>query len=292
MRKSKYSKLATYIWLAIMIIISSFMVLPLIWSVITSLTPASIMNEPGFFPSKYTFDNYETLFTQIPMLRYIANSLFLALCGVILNVFFGSLGGYAFAKLKFKGRETLFLTLLASMMIAGVTVMIPQYILLKVWPLAGENSILGVGGHGLLNSYWAIILPGAAGAFAIFMMRQFYLKMPDELMESARIDGLSEFGIYRKIFLPLSKPALTTLALMTFQSGWNSFMWPLIVLNDKDMYTIQLGLSQFAFSVTNRNPDYGALMAGSVVVILPILIMFIVGNKYFVEGLAFSGSKE
>ncbi|MFV0395338.1 MAG: carbohydrate ABC transporter permease, partial [Coprobacillaceae bacterium] len=184
------------------------------------------------------------------------------------------------------------LLLLSSMMIAGVTIMIPQFILLKMWPLAGGNNILGQGGFGLLNTYWAIILPGAAGAFAIFMMRQFFLKMPDELMESARIDGLSEFGIYRKIFLPLSKPALTTLALVTFQSGWNSFMWPLIVLSNKDLYTVQLGLSQFAFSVTNRNPDYGALMAGSIIAILPMLILFLFGNKYFVEGLSFSGSKE
>lgn len=288
----KNQKIMTYIWIAIMTVFSLGMILPLVWTLITSFTPNELMNEDGFLPSAYTLENYRTLFTQIPMIRYIANSMFLAITGVLLNVFFGSLGGYAFAKLKFKGREPLFLILLASMMIAGVTIMIPQFILLKLWPLAGGNNLFGSGGFGLINTYWAIILPGAAGAYAIFMMRQFFLKMPDELMESARIDGLGEFGIYRKIFLPLSKPALTTLALVTFQSGWNSFMWPLIVINDKDLYTVQLGLSQFAYSVTNRNPDYGALMAGSIIVILPMLILFIFGNKYFVEGLAFSGSKE
>lgn len=290
--KTSKTKLLTIVWLVVMTALSIGMILPLVWTLITSLTPNDIMSEPGFLPSSVTIDNYKTVFTQTPMLRYIVNSLFLAIAGVVLNLFFGSLGGYAFAKLKFKGREPLFLLLLASMMIAGVTIMIPQFILLKMWPLAGGNNILGQGGFGLLNTYWAIILPGAAGAFAIFMMRQFFLKMPDELMESARIDGLSEFGIYRKIFLPLSKPALTTLALVTFQSGWNSFMWPLIVLSNKDLYTVQLGLSQFAFSVTNRNPDYGALMAGSIIAILPMLILFLFGNKYFVEGLSFSGSKE
>lgn len=289
---NKKTRILTYVWLIIMTLLSVAMVLPLVWTLITSLTPNDLMSEPGFFPSSITFDNYATVFTQTPMVRYILNSLFLAVAGVLLNLFFGSIGGYAFAKLKFKGKEPLFLLLLSSMMIAGVTIMIPQFILLKMWPLAGGNNILGQGGFGLLNTYWAIILPGAAGAFAIFMMRQFFLKMPDELMESARIDGLSEFGIYRKIFLPLSKPALTTLALVTFQSGWNSFMWPLIVLSNKDLYTVQLGLSQFAFSVTNRNPDYGALMAGSIIAILPMLILFLFGNKYFVEGLSFSGSKE
>lgn len=288
----KYERPLFIIWFVIMLTISIFMILPLIWTFITSITPNSLMSEEGFLPSAVTLDNYSTLFNEIPMIRYIFNSLFLAVTGVILNVFFGSMGGYAFAKLRFKGKKSLFLLLMASMMIAGVTIMIPQYILLKSWPLVGGNNLFGIGGHGLLNNYLAIILPGAAGAYAIFMMRQFYLKMPIELLESARIDGLSEFNIYRKIFLPLSKPALTTLALITFQSGWNSFMWPLVVLSNKDWYTVQLGLSQFAYSATNRNPDYGALMAGSIIVILPMLILFIFGSKYFTEGLAFSGGKE
>lgn len=285
-------RILTYIWFVFMVIVSIFMMAPLITSVITSFTPKELLNENGILPSSYTLDNYKNVFIQVPMLRYILNSLFLAIVGVVLNLFFASLAGYAFAKLKFRGREPLFMMLVASLMIAGISIMIPQYIMIKSIPLVGGNNIWGQGGSGLVNNYLAIIIPGAAGAYGIFMMRQFYMKIPNELIECSRLDGLTEFGIYRKVFLPISKPALTALGLITFQSWWNNFMWPLIVINDKSKYTVQLGLSNLAGTASMRTPDYGVLMAASVLVILPTIIIFLFGNKYFAEGLAATGSKE
>lgn len=285
-------RILTYIWFVFMVIVSIFMLAPLITSLITSFTPTELLSEKGILPSSYTLENYKNVFVQVPMLRYIFNSLFLAVIGVILNLFFASLAGYAFAKLKFRGREPMFMMLVASLMIAGIAIMIPQYIMIKSIPLVGGNNIFGQGGSGLVNNYLAIIIPGAAGAYGIFMMRQFYMKIPNELIECSRLDGLTEFGIYRKVFLPISKPALTALGLITFQSWWNNFMWPLIVINDKSKYTVQLGLSNLAGTASMRTPDYGVLMAASVLVIIPTIVIFLLGNKYFAEGLAATGSKE
>jgi multiple sugar transport system permease protein len=174
------------------------------------------------------------------------------------------------------------------MMIPGIVTLVPSFIILRSIPLMGGNDLLGQGGYGLLNSYWAVILPGAAGAFAVFMMRQFYLTLPGELAEAARIDGAGEFRIFFQIYFPLAKPAQATLALFTFQAGWNAFLWPLIVLNDPDLKTIQLGLQAFSY---NKSTEYGALMAASIVAMLPMIILFIYAQRYFTQGIAFTGSK-
>jgi multiple sugar transport system permease protein len=208
--------------------------------------------------------------------------------GVLTNLFFGSLGGYAFSKLEFKGKKSLFVALLSSMMVTGIVTMVPSFLVLKNFPLMGGNNILGKGGMGFINTYWAIILPGAAGAFAVFFMRQFFNSLPDDLADAARIDGCSEFRIFWNIYLPLTKPALATLGVMTFQAGWNSFMWPLIVLNSDKMMTVQVGLASFTYS---HNTNYGPLMAGTVIVTLPMLIIFMYAQKYFVQGIAFTGAK-
>ena len=154
--------------------------------------------------------------------------------------------------------------------------MIPQFLVLKNFPLVGGNNIFGQGGQGLINHYAAIILPGAVGAYAVFFMKQFFETLPDELAEAARVDGCSEFRIFWNIYLPLILPAAVTLGIMTFQSGWNSFMWPMIVLNSRDMMTIQVGLS----------------MAGTVISVLPTLLLFLFAQKYYIQGIAFSGSKD
>jgi multiple sugar transport system permease protein len=212
----------------------------------------------------------------------------MAVMGVLSNLFLGSLAGYTFARLRFPANQFLFRMLLASMMIPGVVTMIPNYIILRSFPLAGGNDLLGQGGFGLLNSYWAVILPGAAGAFAVFMMRQFFLTLPSELGEAARIDGCGEFGIFWRVYFPLCKPALATLAIFTFHAGWNAFLWPLIVFNDPDMSTVQMGLQAFSY---NRSTDYGPMMAGSVVVTLPMIVLFLYAQRYFTQGISFTGSK-
>lgn len=150
------------------------------------------------------------------------------------------------------------------------------------------NDLTGSGGLGLINSYWAILLPGAAGAFSIFFMKQFFEQLPHELGESARIDGASEFKIFMKVYFPLAKPALTTLGIMTFQSGWNAFMWPLIVLNSDEMKTVQVGLAAFQY---NYSTNYGPLMAGTILATLPVLVLFIMVQRNYVQGLAEAGIK-
>lgn len=266
------------------------MFLPFYWSIITSIKPNNeIFAMPiKWFPSKFTFEHYVEAFTTVRFARFFGNSFFLASTGVVLNLFFGSLAGYSFAKLKFRGKEVAFKVLLSSFMVPGIVTMIPQFILLKNFPLMGGNNIFGNGGVGLLNSYLAIILPGAAGTFGVFLMRQFFMTLPDELAEAARIDGASEFKTFWKIYMPLTKPALAALSIFTFQAGWNSFLWPMIVLTDPDKATIQMALQAFSY---NKSTNYGAMMAGSLVAIIPLFILFVFAQKYFIRGIAFSGIK-
>lgn len=270
--------------------IAVVMFLPFYWSVLTSIKPDSdIFSMPiKWFPTDITFEHYVKAFTTVPFGLFFSNSLILAASGVIMNLFFGSLAGFAFAKLKFKLNQPLFRVLLAAMMIPGIVTMIPSVYVLKHLPLFGGNDLFGAGGNGLLNSFWGIILPGASGSFAVFFMRQFFLTLPSDMMEMARIEGAGEFRIFWRIYLPLTMPALATLGIFTFQAGWNSFLWPMIILNDPAKATIQMGLQAFSY---NYQTDYGPMMAGALVAILPILVMFLLLQRYFIQGIAFSGIK-
>ncbi|HYI25776.1 MAG TPA: carbohydrate ABC transporter permease [Thermomicrobiales bacterium] len=266
------------------------MALPFAWSVTTSFKPDDqIFALPiQWIPTSYTFDHYRDAFSTVPFARYFLNTFIIAIAGVASNLLFGSLAGFSFALLRFPGRQILFRTLLTSMMIPGVVTLIPTYIILRSFPLFGGNNIFGQGGIGLLNTFMAVILPGAAGTFAVFMMRQFFLTLPSELGEAARIDGASEFRTFWQVYLPLCKPALATLGIFTFQAGWNAFLFPLIVLNDPDKSTVQMGLAAFSF---NYETDYGPLMAASVVATLPTIALYIYAQRYFMQGIAFTGNK-
>lgn len=275
---------------AALIIFSFIMFLPFFWMLSTSLKPSNeIFSSPiRWFPSQITVQNYIDAFTTVPFGRYFLNSFILAGAGVLTNLFFGALAGYSFAKMKFRGNKSLFRFLLTALMVPGIVTLIPTYIILRSFPLMGGNNLLGQGGTGLLNSYWAVILPGAVGAFAVFLMRQFFLGLPTELGEAARIDGAGEFTIFLRVYLPLCKPALATLGLFTFQAGWNSFLGPLVFLRDPSLATVQMGLQAFSF---NHQTDFGPLMAASLVAMLPILLLFIFAQRYFTQGLAFTGTK-
>ncbi|MDX1991403.1 MAG: carbohydrate ABC transporter permease [bacterium] len=278
------------LYYAVMLLLSGLFVLPFVWTVATSFKPDEEIFSPALdlIPDQVTIQHYIDAFTTVPFGRYFRNSLFLATVGVASNLFFGSLAGYAYARLRFKGKQSLFRLQLTSLMVPSVVTIIPTYVILRSFPLVGGNDIVGQGGTGFLNSYWAIFLPGAAGTFAVFLMRQFLLTLPSELGEAARIDGCSEFGIFWRIYLPLCRPALATLALFTFQASWNAFLWNLIVLTDPDKWTIQMGLQSFSF---NNQTDYGPLMAASVAATLPMLILFIFAQRYFVQGISFTGTK-
>lgn len=273
----------------VLTVVGLFMLLPFLWSLSTSLKPDNeIISLPiTWLPGSITFEHYWTAFTMVPFARHFANSMLLAVAGVITNLLLGAMAGYAFARLPFRGSKLLFRLLLASMMVPAVVTLVPSFLIVRSIPLAGGNDITGQGGIGLLNTYWAVILPGAVGAFAVFMMRQFFLSLPKDLGEAARVDGCPEFRIFWKIYLPLCRPALATLAVFTFVAGWNGFLWPLIVLNDPDMSTIQMSLAAFSF---NRQTDYGPLMAGSIVAMAPTLLLFAFAQRYLTRGLAFTGS--
>jgi multiple sugar transport system permease protein len=282
--------LSKSIYYIVCIVIAIVMFLPFYWSVLTSLKPdEEIFAMPiRWFPSHLTLEHYRKAFTTIPFALFFWNSLVLAVAGVLANLFFGSISGYAFAKLNFKLNKPIFRVLLAAMMIPGIVTMIPTVYVMRHIPFFGGNDIFGSGGNGLMNSFWGIILPGASGTFAVFFMRQFFLTLPSDMLEMARIEGCGEFKIFWRIYLPLTKPALATLSIFTFQAGWNSFLWPMIVLNDPDKATIQMGLQAFSY---NFQTDYGPMMAGALVAILPILVLFLALQRYFVQGIAFSGIK-
>ena len=288
MAKTKHMQ--SFIWYCLVILISLTTVLPFIWTLSTSFKSDSeiLSGSMQIIPSHFTWDHYKEVFETMPFLNYLKNSLILALGGVATNLFFGSLAGYSFGQLKFKGKKPIFLVFLASMMVPSIVTMIPTFIVLRGFPLAGGNDLTGTGGLGLINSYWAILLPGAAGAFSIFFMKQFFEQLPKELGESARIDGASEFKIFWNVYFPLAKPALTTLGIMTFQAGWNAFMWPMIVLNADEMKTVQVGLAAFQY---NYNTNYGPLMAGTILATLPVLVLFFFAQRNYVQGMADAGIK-
>lgn len=277
-------------WLVAVLVVSATTVMPLVWTLSTSLKPESeiLTGYLELVPREPTLEHYAELFLDGPFGRYLINSTIIAMGGTITNLFFGALAGYALAKLRFRGRGPVFAIFLGSMMVPPVITMIPSFLVLRYFPFAGGNDVLGQGGMGLINSYWAVILPFAAGPLAVFFMRQFFGSLPSELGDAARIDGASEFRIFWQVYLPLATAGLAVLGVLTFQAGWNAFLWPLIVLNDPEMLTVQVGLAGY---VNEHQTTYGPLMAGTIIASLPVLIVFIFAQRYIVQNFAGSGNK-
>jgi multiple sugar transport system permease protein len=251
-------------------------VFPLLWMVSASFMPAGEANSvpPPLMPSEVTFEHYRQLFTQLNMGRYLFNSMLLATSVTLLSLFLNSMAGYAFAKFRFPGREGLFKTLLAALVIPAQVAMLPLFLLLK--------------SMGLVNTYGGVIVPTMASIFGIFLIRQYTLSVPDSLLEAARIDGASEFRIYWSVVLPLIMPILVTLAIFTFMGTWNDFMWPLIVLTDNDLYTLPVALAVFS---REHVQDNELMMAGAVVTVLPVLLVFLALQRYYIQGIMMGSVK-
>ncbi len=266
------------------------MILPFLWMLSTSLKPESEIFRfpPVWIPHTWRWANYREAMQAADFGRYSLNTVIYAVVITFSNLLLCSMAAYAFARLRFRGRNLLFILTLGTMMVPGQVTMVPVFILLKRWPLVGGNDWLGIGGHGLLNSYTGLVLPGAVGAFGIFLLRQFFMTLPRELEDAARIDGCSEAGIYWRIILPLSGPALATLGIFTFTAAWNEFLWPMLIMSKDSMKTLQVGLQVFQTQYTTR---WDLLMAGTVVVTIPVLIIFLAGQRYFTRGIALSGMK-
>lgn len=285
--KNKKLNVSTYLIILIGMGVTLF---PFIWLISTSITPANEIFAwpPMLIPSKVMLSNYVEAINRIDFLRYLKNSLIVATSTTIIGLIFNTLAGYSLAKLSFPGRNIIFGIILATLMIPPQVTVIPLFKMFRGFPLVGGNDIFGVGGSGLLNTYFALILPGMASTFGVYMMREFFRMLPDELMDAARIDGATEFGILTKIYLPLAKPALVAVGIFTFTYAWNDFFWPLIMTSTPDMYTLQLGLS---FLKSQYFTEWHLMMALTVLVILPVLIIYAIFQKNFIQGMAMSGIK-
>ena len=253
---------------------SAVMLVPFLWMISTSLKEISeiFVYPPVWIPSEPLWSNYTYVLELLPFGRYLANTVFVATTVTILEVVTSSLAAYAFARIDFPGRERVFLIYLATLMVPGQVTIIPNFLLIS-W--LGWN-----------NTYLALIIPAAFSAFGTFLLRQFFLSIPAELEQAARIDGCGYVGIYRHIILPLSGPAVATLTIFVFMAQWNSFLWPLIVTNSEYMRTLTVGLSYFR---DEQASQFNYLMAGTVMNVIPILIVYIVLQRYFVRGIALTG---
>ena len=273
-RSNAVSRVAIY---AILILITALMLIPFLWMLSASLK----MNKDVFsFPIKWIpenprWKNYIDIWTKIPLLTFVKNSTKLTIIVTLLQLFTSSFAAYAFAKMDFKGKNLLFLGYIATIAVPWQAYMVPQFMMMRAWHLN--------------NTHLAIICLQAFSAFGVFLMKQFYEGVPSELCEAARIDGLTEYGIWFRVMLPLSKPALSTLTIFTFVSTWNDFLGPLIYLTRDEVKTIQIGLRMF---IRQYSAEYGLIMAASVIALIPVLIIFLALQKYFVQGLTLGSVKE
>lgn len=267
-------KILLYFLLGIYALIT---LIPFLWALSASFKPLSeiVSGTANFLPQNFTLDNYKRIFLQEPLfLRWLLNSLLIAVSVTLFNLIFNSMAGYALARLQFRGRQMWFFLILAVLAVPTQVTIIPTFLILK--------SI------GWLNSYQGMIVPSMINATFIFMMRQFFVNFPRELEEAAQLDGLSRFGTFRQIVLPLAKPALAAQAIFVFMGSWNNFLMPVVILFDPEMFTLPLGLNSFKGQYISY---WNYIMAASMVFTLPVLAIYAFFNRYFIEGVTFTGGK-
>ncbi len=270
-------RIASFFINAGLLIVGLTTIIPVLWMISASIMAPGEAGTfpPPFFPSSPTFEHYLALTERLNMGVYFLNSIIIAGAVTLISTVMNSMAGFAFAKYHFRGRDRLFTALLSGMVIPAQVTMLPLFLMLKEM--------------GFVNTYMGAIIPGMASIFGIFLIRQFVYSIPDSLIEAARMDGGSEFRIYRTIILPLCKPIILTLALFTFMGTWNDFMWPLIIMTDQSNYTLQVGLASL---MGEHVLDLELMMAGSVVTILPVLILFLIFQRQYIRGIMIGGVKE
>jgi multiple sugar transport system permease protein len=262
---------------ATLIISTAISLWPMYWLFVTALTPTqdSIKTPPDLIPIHASFSNVQRLFAQArDYWRWAGNSLVVALSVTIFHIIFDTLAGYGFAKKRFPGRNLLFWMVLATLMVPDHVTLVPLYIVTR--------------NLGLIDSLWAVILPGTASVFGIFLMRQYIQTMPSELEDAARIDGCSEFGVFWRIIRPLTAPAIGAQAIFTFVRNWNNFFWPLIVLQKSPNFTLPVGVASLQGEFST---DYGIIFAGAALAALPMIVFFLVFQRYFLEGVRMGALK-
>jgi multiple sugar transport system permease protein len=265
-------------WLIALLLLGlALTVVPFLWMLLGSLKTQSelLRQPPTWIPESPTADNYTRLWNRLDFPRFFWNSTLISLLITIANVVFCSMIGYALAKLRFAGRDLLFLLVIATLLVPGTVTLVPLFVLMSKL--------------NLVDTYWAVILPAAAGPLGVFLMRQFMLAIPDDLLEAARVDGAREFTIFWKIVIPLSAPAIAALGIVTFLPSWNALLWPLVVLTSQEHYTLPVALA--IFSRGQFQADYGLLMAGSVVLVVPVIIVFLLLQRHFTQSVTMTGIK-
>ena len=265
-------------WLyAVMVAGLVLVVIPFVWMLVSSFKPEAEVRAvpPTWWPETITLDNYRQLFTQLDFVRFFMNSAIVAVAVAAGNMVFCSMLGYALAKLDFPGKKAVFVLVLGTLMVPGVVTFVPLFVL--------TTNI------GLTNTLPGMILPFLAGPFGVFLMRQFIASLPDELIQAARIDGAGELRIFFSIILPLCGPAVATLGVLTFLASWNNFLWPLVVATSEDKYTLPVALALYA--VGQNATKYGLLLAGAVVVVIPVLVVFLMLQRRIMQGIAMTGIK-
>jgi len=260
----------------VLILGAIFMVLPFVWMLLTSFKDRSevFTYSIQWLPSRINLDGYREVWSEIPFARMYLNSFIVAISVTVCQLVTSALAGYAFARLDFPGRDVVFMIYLSAMMIPHQATVIPSFLLMRKF--------------NMVDRYTSLILPFAAGPFGAFMLRQFFMSIPEDLEDAAKIDGCSLFGIYLRIIVPLSKPALATLVTFTFMGQWKNFMWPLIVANSEEMMPLPVLLASFKGLYST---DWSLLMAGGVIVLIPMIVIFVAAQKYFVEGIQLGALK-
>jgi multiple sugar transport system permease protein len=273
--RRRATRLGLYVVLTILGVVAA---LPFVWMILASFKTGAEIRQipPTFWPEEASLDNYRTILEdpELPLALFYRNSLFIAVMNVLTTLFTGSLLGYVFAKFTFRGRQPLFWFILATMMIPTQVTMIPGYLILLQLDL--------------LNNLWGLIVPSVINAFAIFVMRQFILSIPNDEIYSARVDGASEWRIYRSIVLPQLRAPLATLGLLTFMFNWNAYLWPLIVLTEQNKRTLPIILTWYS---NQHSSQLNLVMAASVLIVIPVLIVFAMSQKWIVRGLTLTGGR-
>jgi multiple sugar transport system permease protein len=253
---------------------AALVLLPLVWMGLASLAPEGTA-AAGLVPPGLTFEHHAALLGRLRIARHIGNSALVAASVTLISLLFNSLAGYAFAKLRFRGRERLERLLLAALVVPAQVGMLPLFLMVREL--------------GLINTWAGVILPGMASIFGIFLMRQYALSIPDSLLDAARIDGAGELRIWWSVVLPWCRPILVTLAAFTFVGTWNDFLWPLVVLSDADMYTLPVALANL---LGEHVQDVELMLAGSVLTVLPVLVLFLALQRHYIEGIAAGALRE
>ena len=261
-------------WMLVALLLAVLTIFPLLWMLSISFKTPTEVFQPNLIPNAPSWDNFVYVLTEVPFLRYLGNSLLVSAAVTVLALFFHTMAGYALARMRFPGRETIFIVIFSTFLVSLPVIIVPLFIMVR--------------SMGLLNSYAGIIVPSIFNAFGIFLLRQYYLSLPRELEEAALIDGAGYWRIYWSVILPLSRPIIASLAILFFLANWNAFLWPLTVAGDDKLWVVQVGISNFR---SQYSASWNYIMAASTIVALPMLVLFVIFQRQIMDSIKTSGLK-